>query len=71
MYSVNFHCRFCSSARIRERRVLVQMCILVVAFVACWLPFFVLLTAVPICQPDCITPHIETIGMAFQVAVQG
>ena len=51
----------------RERRVLIQMCILVVAFVVCWFPFWILVTALHICLPACLSPHINTIGTAFQV----
>ena len=53
--------------RMRERRVLIQMCILVVAFVVCWFPFWILVTALHICMPDCLSPHINTVGTAFQV----
>ena len=53
----------------RERRVLIQMCILVVAFVVCWFPFWILVTVLHLCLPDCLSPHINTVGTAFQVVL--
>ena len=43
------------------------MCILVVAFVVCWFPFWILVTVLHLCMPDCLSPHINTVGTAFQV----
>lgn len=45
------------------------MCILVVAFIICWFPFWILVTALHICLPSCLSPHINTIGTAFQVVI--
>ncbi|XP_059082404.1 5-hydroxytryptamine receptor 1D-like isoform X2 [Tigriopus californicus] len=53
----------------RERKVLVQMGVLVVAFLICWLPFWVLFSVLPICLPleFCeFTSALSTLSTVFQ-----
>ena len=44
----------------RERRVLVQMVVLVLAFICCWLPFWIVYSVLPICANHHETLKVNT-----------
>lgn len=53
----------------RERKVLAQMGVLVIAFLFCWLPFWILFSVLPICLPLELcefTPAFHTLSTVFQ-----